>query len=416
MNEAAGMASARVIFVNRYFYPDLSATSQILTDLAMHLAGSGVDVTVVTGRRRYTDPKESLPASEDISGVRVLRVATTGFGRLRLLGRAVDYSSFYVAAFFRLLTFLKAGDIVIAKTDPPLVSVVTAIAARLKRARQVNWLQDLFPEVAVILRPDLFKPAITRIAQWARDWSLKCAELNVVLSEGMSHRLVNLGIKNSNIAIIPNWADDEAIAPVSHERNPLRTSWGLDGKFVVAYSGNLGRAHDVTTMLEAAQLLRNRSDIVFLIIGGGARLEHVQEFILRHTMTNIIERPYQARERLSYSLGAADLHLVSLIPALEGLIVPSKFYGIAAAQRPTAFIGNAAGEIGTLLRTHEAGRTFAVGDAQGLADFIVELSEDPQKCASLGRNARRALETHWAQTKAFERWRETLARLQNQPV
>lgn len=407
---------SRVIFVNRFFYPDLSATSQILTDLAMHLADSGVDVTVVTGRRRYIDPKESLPASEAISGVRVLRVATTGFGRLRLLGRAVDYSSFYVAAFFRLVAFLKAGDIVVAKTDPPLVSVVTAVAVRLKRARQVNWLQDLFPEVAVILRPDLFKPALTRIAQWARDWSLKCAELNVVLSEGMARRLVALGINDSNIAIIPNWADDEAIAPVPHERNPLRTNWGLDGKFVVAYSGNLGRAHDVKTILDAARLLRRRSDIIFLIIGGGARLEDVQAFIVQHSLTNIIERPYQARERLSYSLGAADLHLVSLIPALEGLIVPSKFYGIAAAQRPTAFIGNAAGEIGTLLRTYDAGRTFAVGDAKGLAAFIAELSEDPQKCASLGRNARRALKAHWSQAKAFERWRETLARLQNKLV
>src|SRR5215210_4308948 len=88
----------RVVFVNRYFYPDLSATSQILTDLAFHLAANGVAVTVVTGRQTYTDPKVSLPAREMISGVDVIRVKTTGFGRMRLLGRAFDYTSFYIAA------------------------------------------------------------------------------------------------------------------------------------------------------------------------------------------------------------------------------------------------------------------------------------------------------------------------------
>jgi glycosyltransferase involved in cell wall biosynthesis len=400
----------RVVFVNRYFYPDLSATSQILTDLAFHLATRDMSVTVVTGRQTYTDAKASLPAKEKVFGVDVVRVKTTGFGRTRLFGRALDYASFYVAAFLALLRLLERGDIVVAKTDPPLMSVIAAIAARIKGATQINWLQDLFPEVAVVLQPDLVKGPLASIAKAARDWSLRQARVNVVLGEKMSERVQALGIRRECIAIIPNWADDQTITPVPHDKNPLHAQWGLEGKFVVAYSGNLGRAHEFCTILEAALILRDRPDVLFLIIGGGAQLGDVRRFVAEHRLTNVMERPYQARGWLPFSLGAADLHLVSLNPELEGLIVPSKFYGIAAAGRPTAFIGDERGEIGMLLEQYLCGRSFALDDERGLAAFIVRLAENPEERAAMGRSARCALEAHWSQAKAFERWRDALGR------
>jgi len=403
---------SRVIFVNRYFYPDLSATSQILTDLAFHLADKGMDVTVVTGRQRYTDASASLPPRETLRGVKILRVATTGFGRARLLGRAIDYVSFYGSAFWTLLKLLRKGDIVIAKTDPPLMSVVAAFAGRLRRARQINWLQDLFPEVAVVLAPQMLNGTIARLAQRARDWSLRGAELNVVLGDLMLSRVRAVGVPSERVVTIPNWTDDRAITPVPHERNPLRTEWGFNGKFVIAYSGNLGRAHEFRTFMKTAVLLNDRPDIVFLVIGGGAQLRNVRNFAAGFALKNVVERPYQPREQLPFSLGVADLHVVSLKPALEGLIVPSKFYGIAAAQRATAFIGDRYGEIGTLVRRYECGGCFAVGDEQGLADFIVHLAENRVECERLGKNARLALEAEWSQEKAFQRWQNALLSLQ----
>ncbi|HEX2826090.1 MAG TPA: glycosyltransferase family 4 protein [Burkholderiales bacterium] len=404
-----GPAVSRVVFVNRYFYPDLSATSQILTDLAFRLAAEGDEVIVLTGRQTYTDPKASLAPRERVSGVEVVRVRTTGFGRNRLLGRAIDYASFYVAALVKLLLVLRKGDVLVAKTDPPLMSVVAAFAAWLRGAKQVNWLQDLFPEVAVVLRPDLVNGSLARAAKAARDWSLRRARANVVLGTRMWDRVRLLGIPRAAIAMIPNWTDDRTILPVAHADNPLRREWGLDGKFVVSYSGNLGRAHEFRTILDAAYLLRDREDIVFLMIGGGAQLDHVREFVQDYGLTNVVERPYQPRERLPLSLGAGDLHLVSLVPGLEGCIVPSKFYGIAAAQRPTAFIGDhLLGEIGRLLHRFDCGRSFAVGDAAGLAGFIAELAQDRDRWERMGRNARRALDAEWSQEKAFERWRAVL--------
>ena len=403
----------RIIFVNRYFYPDLSATSQILTDLAVHLAAAGMEVTVVTGRQRYTDAKAALPARERVKGVDVVRVLTTGFGRVHLVGRAADYLSFYLSAFLCLLGLLRRGDIVIPKTDPPLMSVVTACAARFRGARQVNWLQDLFPEVAVVLEPELISRRIARVIQRVRDWSLRYAEANVVLGDIMGDKVRALGVPDQRIVTIPNWADDREIAPVTHEGNPLRAQWGLEGKFVIGYSGNLGRAHEFGTILGAALLLNGRSDLTFLVIGGGAQLGEVERFCAQHKLSNIVLAPYQPRERLPWSLGAADVHLISLIPELEGLIVPSKFYGIAAARRAMVFIGDARGEIGMQLERYACGRSFWPGDSRGLADFLVEIAADPQRCARMGENARLALDQEWSQAKAFARWRNLLDGLHN---
>ena len=118
--------------------------------------------------------------------------------------------------------------------------------------------------------------------------------------------------------------------------------------------------------------------------------------------------PYQPRERLAETLGAADVHLVSLNPKLEGLIVPSKFYGIAAAGRPTLFIGAPDGEIARLVEEFECGFTVAPGDGKGLADRILQLAQDPQLCATLGARARAAFEKHWDKSHAVEKWEEVL--------
>ena len=130
--------------------------------------------------------------------------------------------------------------------------------------------------------------------------------------------------------------------------------------------------------------------------------------VLKRGLTNVRLHPYQPRERLAETLGSADVHLVSLNPKLEGLIVPSKFYGIAAAGRPTLFIGAANGEIARLIEEFECGFTINPGDGKGLADRILQLAQDPQLCAALGARARTAFEKHWDKSRAVEKWDEVL--------
>lgn len=395
---------SRIIFVNRYYRPDHSATAQLLTDLAERLAADGSAVTVVTSRQCYDAPERRLPARELLAGVEVRRVWTSRFGRAKLTGRAMDYLSFYISGFFHLLRTVKPGDVLVVKTDPPMISVIGAIVARLKGAELVNWLQDLFPEVARELGVSIIRPPLYRLLKKLRNWSLKVARHNIVLGERMAERVNRETGHPEKTVLIPNWVVQPDMAPVQAANNPLRGEWQLDQKFVVAYSGNLGRAHEFGTILEAARLLRDDNDVRFLFIGAGAQLTPVKEFVAQHGLGNVIFKNYQPLDKLACSLSAADVHLISLQPELEGLIVPSKFYGIVAVGRPIAFIGAADGELGELINTHHCGVTVKPGDATALAQFIRTLKSDPQTLTDCSENSRLLGSDHFNRGNSLSAW------------
>ncbi len=394
----------KIIFINRFFYPDHAATSQMLADLAFHLAGEGWSVHVIASWLRYDDPGATLPHRETIAGVTVHRLRTSRFGRLFLPGRAIDYLTFHLGVFIKLFFLARRGDLLVAKTDPPLISVTVLPVVRMRGLKLVNWVQDLFPEVATALGFGSDDNQLIGFLRWLRNRSLKTARANVVLGERMAARLRGQGVAGERIHIIHNWADGGAIIPGPLADNPLRRQWGLSDCFVIGYSGNLGRAHDYETLLEAAALLSDRPRMLFLFIGGGAGLERVRKRVAERGLTNVRFHPYQPRERLSHTLGVADLHWMTLLPELEGLIVPSKFYGIAAAGRPLIHIGDRHGEIPTLLAAHRCGLTIAPGAARELADQLDALARDPDGCRAMGQRARDLFEGRFDRPIAMAAW------------
>lgn len=398
----------KIIFLNRYFYPDHSATSQLLSDLAFNLARGNHDVVVLTSRQVYDNASAMLEPRETVKGVRVVRMLTTRFGRNNLLGRAIDYLTFYISALIHLLVETKNGDIIVAKTDPPLISVIASWVARWKKARLVNWIQDLFPEVAVELGVVVLRGWLGRLVQTLRNVSLMAADHNVVLGEHMKNTLIDEGVDASRISIIPNWSDEDAVYPVDRTQNPLRTEWGLSEKFVVGYSGNMGRAHEFDAILGAAELLQHRTDIVFVFIGDGARRSWVEEQIRSRNLKNIILKDYQPRERLAQSLSVPDIHFVSLKPQLEGLIVPSKFYGIVAAGRPVLFAGSPTGEIANIIKAAKCGVSVELDDARGLALAIEECAEKDGRCEQMGAEARKTFERCYGMERSLRAWRDVL--------
>jgi glycosyltransferase involved in cell wall biosynthesis len=399
----------RIIFLNRFFFPDHSATSQILSDLAFHLASLGRELHVVTSRQCYDDPQAQLPPRETVKGVHVHRVTTTRYGRSALLGRTMDYVSFYAAMRRLVLDIANKGDVVVAKTDPPLLSVPIMRAVTRRGMHLVNWLQDVFPEVAVELGVPFVRGPVGGSISLIRDVSLKVASANVVLGHCMAERVLSRGVPASRVHIIHNWCDDEHIRPVPAEQNPLRREWGLEQKFVVGYSGNLGRAHEYETVLGASERLRHRTDILFLFVGGG----HFLNELKRRTGENRLDHmfrflPYQHHDVLNFSLGVPDVHWVSLRPELESLIVPSKFYGIAAAGRPIIAISAPDGEIARLVQQHQCGLVIEPGDANGLAAALVSLCEDAGRVNTLGSAARAMIDAHFTRRHAFDRWQTLL--------
>jgi glycosyltransferase involved in cell wall biosynthesis len=405
----------RLIFVNRFFFPDFSATSQLLSDLAFHLASRGREVHVVTSAQIYDAPRApdaSLPVFETINGVQVHRVPTTRFGRRSLVGRSFDYLTFYRSAWRCLVELARPGDLIVAKTDPPLLSVAVMSAARRSGTGYMNWLQDLYPEVATALDVPIIRgPLARQLARW-RDRSLQAAEANVVVGELMAEKLAALGVAPARIHVIANWCNDSELRPVPQTENRLRRAWGIQDKFVFGYSGNLGRAHEFSTVLAAAARLRSDACFVFLMIGGGRRYEELRSAAEGQGLAGAFRfLPYQPRDSLAQSLGASDAHWVSLNPKLEGLIIPSKFYGIAAAGRPVVMIGDPQGELGRLVATHQCGFVVRPGDADALVAALQRLANEPDTAAEMGARARQLLEARFSRTQTLERWRQLLDRL-----
>jgi glycosyltransferase involved in cell wall biosynthesis len=394
----------KLVFFNRFFFPDTSATSQMLTDLALDLARTGSDVHVVASHAEGENAR-----TEAMRGLTVHRVAAAAGGPHGLAWRALAYLAYLRGARRAAYRLLRVGDLAITLTDPPLLSAAIAPVAARRGAKLVAWLQDLFPEVA----REYGIPGTGRIGgaplRRLRDRSLAGAHAVVVIGDTMAERVRALGcVDAARLQVIHNWSDGRAIMPVDPTSNALRRAWGLDGRFVVGYSGNLGRVHEFGTLLDAAARLSGEPDVVVLIVGRGPRLAEAKQRAARDRLANLRFEPHQNRAHLAESLGAADLHISILPPAFEGLVVPSKIYGIMAAGRPTVFIGSITGETARILAQAGAGLTVATGDSAALAAAILRLRDDFRERAAMGDRARAAFEARYDMPIALRKWRSVL--------
>ncbi len=396
----------RFYFINRFYWPDESATAQMLGDLARHLAAQQFEVHVITSRYQLENPEIVLPAHAEQAGVTINRLSTTHFGHHRGLAlRAVDFLSFYCSAFFTLLFRLRRGDVVVALTDPPLVSVIAALACFFKRAHLINWLQDLYPEVAWNLGVIHEYGLMARVLRSSRDWALRRAVQNIAIGEHMATRIHGIG---APAQIIHNWSKDLLHSPGPQADNRYRVQVGCGDSLLVCYSGNLGRAHRFEALIKASAALMTERQHHMLIIGGGPQFQRIKSAASSQGLSHWTFLPYQSRDQLSESLGAADVHVVSLDSSLEGLIVPSKLYGVLAAGRACIFLGHENGEVANILRQHDCGWVVDPDDVEGLTELLRLLADEREMLLQKGRNARRAFEREYAPHLAFLQWQRLL--------
>jgi glycosyltransferase involved in cell wall biosynthesis len=393
------MSEARIIFLNRVYWPSTAATAQLLTDLAEGLAARGWPVHVIT----------TGESSSRHNGVTVHR---TGPGEQHggMLSRALNYRRFQAAARRQLSSVARPGDIVVPMTDPPMLGAATARQALAQGARVVHWIQDIYPEIAAV-HFGLLAGFFLAPLKASRNSAWRSAQNCVTLGDDMRQSVVNQGVTPEHITLIPNWAPRELQAPATRAAvETCRSRWGLGGKFVVAYSGNLGRVHEFATVLQAAALLRDNSSVVFLFIGAGARFDEISAIARARGLDNIRMLPPESRENLAVSLAAADVQLVTLLPEFSTLVYPSKLAGVLAAGRPVLFVGPPGGDIARLLQQDDCGATLNPGDPAGLAGTLARWQSDAGLMARLGSNARAAYERQFTFEQALTQWEDVLRR------
>lgn len=400
----------KAVFLNRFYWPDVAATAQMLTDLAEDLAAAGWAVTVVTSRSGYAARPGALPREETRNGVRILRVGPARPGFRGTLGRAVDQLGFLSRALLRSLR-LPRPDVFVAMSDPPFLLAAALLAGKVRGVPTVYWVQDLYPQLAArlgVLRergvPYRLLNAVARRLHAACDGV-------VALGPRMSEALVTAGARPEHTTYVHNWADARLIGPVDPERNPFLRRHGLEEKFVVMYSGNAGRAHVFDAVLDAMRLLRDDPSVVFVFIGGGSRLPEIRAAAEREGIDNVRFIGYLPREELPCSLSAASVSLVTEDPAAAGLLVPSKTYGILASARPLLFVGSPESDVAALVREVRCGIVVPHDDPASLVRALERLRADPVLAASMGARGRRAAETLFERGRSTRLWRQRVMQI-----
>ena len=393
------LSTPRFIFVNRVYWPSTAATAQLLTDLAEGLAARGAEVHVIAAG---TGPDQR-------NGVTVHR--TGGDERHGgLVSQARNYWEFIRRARLQTALLAKPGDVVVLMTDPPMLGVAVTGIVTERGAGVVHWIQDIYPEIVPAHAGAIAALPLIPFRRM-RDQSWRAARCCVALGEDMAQAVAARAVPVAQIAIAPNWAPRElAAAPPVAAIEARRMAWGLADKFIVAYSGNLGRVHEFAAVLDAATELKARADIVFLFIGRGPRFDEVRATAQTRGLANMRFLPPETRENLATALAAPDAQLVTLKPAFAHLVYPSKLAGVLAAGRPVLFVGPPEGEIARLLAREQCGAAFAPTDGAGLAATVASWQADPTRRAQQGRAARGTYEKHFTFGTALTHWEEILRR------
>lgn len=366
-----------ILLLNQFFWPDCSATSQILTDVAHHIAAEGHSVIAVC-----SDSSTQNGDQDPSPPVDILRVRCFGFSR-RPLARVASYVSFLLGALTR--SFFAETDIVVTLTTPPLLAVVGTILKKTRRVKHYIWEMDVYPDIVTDLGLMNRRSLPVRLAGSIADWTRRNADGIIALGEDMKLRLVAHGIAPGKIHVAENWADSSAIAPSPFPEGPL----------TIHYSGNLGFAHDIDTIAKAMEALRSDSQFQFVFAGGGARRAGLQAFCHDRGITNVAFRPYCARAELAVSLAAGHVGLVTQKSEAIGTVVPSKTYGIMAAGRPLLYIGPGGAAPARIIEKFRCGWHIEPGNVTGLVTLLRSLVACPSQFREAGLRARSALVEHY---------------------
>ena len=381
----------RIVFLNRCFWPDSEATGQLLADLCEDLSDS-FDVHVVCGQpnsppagARYTKIGHQVR-----NGVTIHRLPHTRCPKRLPAGRLLNIVSFAHATSRYLRRTQLRADVFVSETDPFLLPIVASRHAARCRAKLVCYLQDIYPDVAVAIAKARSSWLTRRIRQHLRAVYQQADQI-VVLGYCMRRRLqaAPWGISHQRFSMIPNWADCDLIQPRAKQGLSFLKTHGLEDRFVVMHSGNMGLTQRLDLLISAAQNPLWPQRAVLALVGDGAARHELerQAGLLRGDRIRFL--PYQPQSELSNSLSAADLHVVSMHDNVAGCLCPSKLYGILAAGRPVLAICPEAADLHAVVKSQRLGWCCPPGNATAIASAVADAATEPAKRLAMGRRARR---------------------------
>lgn len=392
---------SQITILTQYFHPSLSATSQLMTDLAKGLSQLGYIVNIFTG----TQAEQTTP--ESLNQININRAFSPIKSSTSILSKISSSLFFLFGAFIYIIFKQSAKTHLLIASNPPYAGILGICFKILKGGEYYFLLQDIFPESAVMSGIMQQNSLSFKIFDKLIYLTCKYSKNTIVLSSSMQTFLEKkYPDLKAKIKIIENWAIED-IPPCDKQNNDFAKQHNIDKIFTILYSGNLGRLHDIEAIAEAAILLKDKP-IKFVFIGHGAKIKVLEEAIEKHHLQNILILPYQPRELLPLSLTACDLSLVSLIPGAESIVAPSKLNGMLSAGKGILSISSPNSYIDQLLTTNNCGINTSPNNPEHFAKLIIELSEQPEKVKMMGENARQLYESRYKFERALKEYEQLL--------
>lgn len=395
----------KLLFVNQYYAPDYAATAQIMADLCEDLAAQGHEVHVLASCAVYDGRSLELPEYEVRNGVHVHRVHISSPSRTRIRQRALGYLSFLAKAFVRLHSLPKP-DAVIVLTTPPMIGLAGTWMRFIRRTRFIYWVMDIYPDIA--LKAGVIKPYGPVRGLWSAlgRFALHSANRIIVLGQDMREAIVSKGITRDKVDVVTCWSSGEEVYPIESE-NPFRMQHMDPDAFTLMYSGNMGVCHCFKSVIEGMNQLSYDEGLRFLFVGGGKREAQIRDGLAGKEFVSFL--PYQDRADLAASLSAPDAHLVTLDPLFDGLLIPSKIYGIMAASRATLFVGSEENQIALILRRFNCGIVVPPEDPEAFLEAVRWMAANRDEVREMGRRGRAAFESHYDREICTEYFSDILA-------
>jgi colanic acid biosynthesis glycosyl transferase WcaI len=416
---------ARVLFLTLVFPPDSVSTAEIMGDLALELRSRGHDVTVVTTVPHYNrDPDADrrqpvrrvwgpLLGRSDYGGVPVFHTAmpakTPG-----VLRRIAAWAGFHAISTIAALTIVERPDVILAPSPPLSIGVSAWIVARLRGARYIYNVQEIYPDIAINLGAVKNRAIISALHALER-FVYRGAAAVTVIAARMRDRLVAKGVPAARVHVIPNFVDLDRLAPAPRH-NEFSARHGLDEGLIVTYAGNMGPAQGLETVIDAARLIGDRLPVRFVLIGEGGQRASLTALAAALPHPSVAVLPYQPSSLMPQIYGASDVSLVPLAASTGSDAIPSKVYRIMASGRPLIAVAEADSDLAVLVREAGCGRAVAPADPAALADAVADAAAHPDAWRAMGERGRAHVVAHYTRAVVTAQYDALIRRVHEHAV
>lgn len=374
----------KLLILSEFFYPDKSSTPKVLTELAEDMVEYGLDVDVITSKTSYKAENSSLKDREKYKNINIKRVYSTEFNRNNFLGRIINYMTFLISTFMSVI-LKKDYDCILMVSNPPILPIVGYLVNKIRHKPYIYLLHDVYPDIAVKVGAIKEKGIMFNSMSFINKKIFRSASKIIVLGHDMKQNLLDKGVPSDKIEIITNWADRNKIYKISKD-NRFSINNNINKTFNIVYTGNIGRFHDIETILDSAMKLKDNMMIKFIFVGDGYKKKLIEDFTKINNLKNIKLIGYQYGEDYNQLLNSANIFITTLDKGIEGLGVPSKTYSYLAAGKPIIAIMNSNSEIGSLVENNNLGIQVDSGDSEKIVEYILNIITDLNKYKEVEEN------------------------------